>query len=99
MNRKKLLEEQIVQKLPYRCPYCDHPISYEQFNMKVGENKIKCPSCKKKYIKVVSDGLPHPRPPPSRGRGYVGAPPLRGRGEEGVPVKEGEIMGSTIRRR
>jgi hypothetical protein len=24
----------------------------------IGENEIKCPSCKKKYIKVVPDGLP-----------------------------------------
>ena len=80
MNRKKLLEEQIVQKFPYRCPYCDHPISYEQFNMKVGENKIKCPSCKKKYIKVVSDGLPPPSPSPIKGEGIRGRSPVEGEG-------------------
>jgi Zn finger protein HypA/HybF involved in hydrogenase expression len=55
MNREKVLEEQIVQKFQYRGPYCDHPISYEQFNLKAGENEVKCPSCKKKYVKVVLD--------------------------------------------
>jgi uncharacterized protein YbaR (Trm112 family) len=50
-------EEQVIQKLPYRCPYCDQPISYDQFDLKVGENKIQCPSCKKTYIKVVPDSL------------------------------------------
>jgi uncharacterized protein YbaR (Trm112 family) len=49
------LEEQIVQAFAYACPYCDQPISYDQFNLKVGENEITCPSCKKKYIKVVLD--------------------------------------------
>jgi ATP-dependent DNA helicase RecG len=48
-------EEQVIQKLPYRCPYCDQPISYDQFDLKVGENEIQCPSCKKTYIKVVPD--------------------------------------------
>jgi len=78
MNRKKVLKEQVVQKLPYRCPYCDHPISYGQFNMKVGENKIKCPSCKKKYIKVVSDGLLPPSPSPVEGEGRRRDPRQRG---------------------
>jgi ATP-dependent DNA helicase RecG len=49
------LEEQIVQKFPSRCPYCDQPISYDQLNLKIGENKIQCPSCKKVYIKIVSN--------------------------------------------
>ena len=57
MRRKKELEEQVVQKLPYWCPYCDQPISYDQFNLKVGENKIQCPSCEKVYIKVVSEAM------------------------------------------
>ena len=57
MNRKKVLEEKIVQKFRYRCPYCDHPISYDQFNLKAGENEVKCPSCKKKYIKLVAPSL------------------------------------------
>ena len=57
MRRKKELEEQVIQKFPYRCPYCDQPISYDQFNLKVGENKIQCPSCEKVYIKVVSEAM------------------------------------------
>jgi rubrerythrin len=48
------IEEQLVQKFSYRCPYCNEPISYDQFNLKVGENDIQCPSCKKIYIKVVA---------------------------------------------
>ncbi len=51
------MEEQVVQKFPYRCPYCDQPISYDPFDLKVGENEIQCFSCKKIYIKVVSDPL------------------------------------------
>ena len=57
VSMKKELEEQVIQKFPYRCPYCDQPISYDQFELKRGENKIQCPSCKKIYIKVVSDLL------------------------------------------
>ena len=49
------MEEQVIQKFFYRCPYCDQTISYDQFDLKVGENKIQCPSCKKIYIKVVPD--------------------------------------------
>lgn len=49
------LEEQIIQKFSYRCPYCDHPINYNDIHLKPGENKIKCPSCKKTYIKIVPD--------------------------------------------
>jgi len=52
------MEEQIIQKFSPRCPYCDQPISYEKHDLKVGENEIQCPSCKKIYIKVVSDEIP-----------------------------------------
>ena len=48
-------EDQVIQKFPCRCPYCDQPISYEQFDLKIGDNEIECPSCKKIYIKVVLD--------------------------------------------
>jgi len=48
-------EEQVVQKFPYSCPYCDQTISYDQYDLKVGENEINCPSCHKVYIKVVLD--------------------------------------------
>jgi len=48
-------EEQLVQKFSYRCPYCNEPISYDQFNLKVGDNEIQCPSCKKIYIKIITD--------------------------------------------
>jgi transposase-like protein len=51
---KKKLEEQVVQKFPHRCPYCDQIISYEKFDLKVGENEIVCPSCKRTYIKLVA---------------------------------------------
>ena len=66
MRRKKKLEEQVVQKFPHRCPYCDQTISYDQFDLRHGENEIRCPSCRKIYIKVVGDrfekGLPRKRP-------------------------------------
>lgn len=52
---KKEFEEQLVQKFPHVCPYCDRPVSYDQFDLKVGENEIQCVSCKKTYIKVVFD--------------------------------------------
>jgi len=55
MHVKKKFEEQVVQKFPCRCPYCDQPVSYDRFNLKIGENEIRCPSCKKRYIKVVLD--------------------------------------------
>ena len=55
VSMKKKLEERVIQEFPYRCPYCDHPISYDRFGLKRGENKIECPSCKKIYIKVVSE--------------------------------------------
>ena len=60
------LKEQVIQKFPQRCPYCDRPISYDQFDLKTGENEIQCPSCKKIYIKVVSDISPPPSPSSSR---------------------------------
>jgi len=49
------LEEQVVQKLSHRCPYCDQPVSYDSFDSKMGENKIQCPFCKQIYIRVVSE--------------------------------------------
>ncbi len=51
------MEEQAVQKFSYRCPYCNQPISYDPFDLKVGENEVQCPSCKMIYIKIVSDPL------------------------------------------
>jgi uncharacterized Zn-finger protein len=51
---KKKMEEQILQRFSCRCPYCDAPVSYDQFDLKRGENEIRCPSCKRVYIKVVS---------------------------------------------
>ena len=54
---KSKLEEQVVQKFPHRCPYCDQPISYDQFDLKMGKNEIQCPSCKRIYIKVVVDSV------------------------------------------
>ena len=54
-HKKKEFEEQWVQKFPRCCPYCDQPVSYDQLDLKVGENEIQCLSCKKTYIKVVSD--------------------------------------------
>jgi len=49
------LEEQVIQKFSYRCPYCDHPITYNELHLRPGENEVKCPSCKKTYIKIVPD--------------------------------------------
>ena len=46
------LEEQIVQKFFHRCPYCDQTISYDEIELKSGENEIECPSCKKIYIYI-----------------------------------------------
>ena len=45
--------EQTIQKFPYRCPYCDEPISYGPLALKEGENFIQCPTCQKTYIKIV----------------------------------------------
>ena len=75
MLKKKELEEQVIQKLSYRCPYCDRPVAYDDLHLKPGENEVKCPSCKKKYIKVVLDNSP----PPS---------PIKGKGKKGL-VKGG----------
>lgn len=51
------MEEQVVQKFAYRCPYCDQIVSYDQFDLKIGENEIECSSYKKIYIKVFPDPL------------------------------------------
>ena len=52
---KGKLKEQVIQKFSYRCPYCDHPITYNDLHLMPGENEVKCPSCKKIYIKIVPD--------------------------------------------
>jgi rubrerythrin len=49
------MEERVIQKFSYRCPYCDQPISYEKYHLKDGENEVQCPFCHKIYIKVVSN--------------------------------------------
>lgn len=49
---KKRSEEQVVQKFPHRCPYCDQIISYDEIELKRGENEIECPSCRKIYIYI-----------------------------------------------
>ena len=54
---KKKTLEQVIQKFPYRCPYCEQPISYDQSNLKVGENEVICPSCQRTYIKLVTPSL------------------------------------------
>jgi uncharacterized Zn-finger protein len=51
------LKEEVLQKFPYRCPYCDQPISYDSFDLKEGENSIQCPSCLKTYVRILT-GLP-----------------------------------------
>jgi len=53
-QRKKEFEEQVVQKFPHGCPYCNQPISYERGDLRVGENEIRCSFCKKIFIKVVA---------------------------------------------
>ena len=55
MELKRGMEERVVQSFPHRCPYCDQPISYDPFDLEEGENRIECPSCKKIFIKVISD--------------------------------------------
>jgi len=52
---KKKTLEQVIKKFLYRCPYCDHSITYDDLNLKPGENEIKCPFCKRTYIKIVPD--------------------------------------------
>ena len=54
---KKKLKERVVQKLPYRCPYCEQPVTYDDLHLKPGENEVKCPSCKRTYIKLVAPSL------------------------------------------
>lgn len=48
-------EEQVVQRFPNRCPYCDNEVSYEGINLKTGENEVVCPVCQRTYIKVIFD--------------------------------------------
>jgi len=55
MRRKQELEEQVIQKFSYRCPYCDRPVAYDDLHLKPGENEVKCPSSKRVYIKIASD--------------------------------------------
>ena len=59
--KKNEPEEQVIQKFPNRCPYCDQPISYDQFDLKIGENLVECPSCKKTFFRVVLDSLEEPK--------------------------------------
>jgi Zn finger protein HypA/HybF involved in hydrogenase expression len=54
---KKRVEEKIIQKFPYRCPYCEQEVSYEEKELKAGENVVECPSCQREYIKVVMDSF------------------------------------------
>jgi NAD-dependent SIR2 family protein deacetylase len=82
---KKELKEQMIQKFPYRCPYCEQPVSYDRLDIKIGENEIRCPSCKKKYIKVVFDGSPSPSPSPVKGEGKKGS--VKGKEKKGSTVK------------
>jgi predicted SprT family Zn-dependent metalloprotease len=58
MVKKTELKEQVVQKFSYRCPYCDQPVSYDEFDLRVGENEIQCLHCKKTYIKMVAAPFP-----------------------------------------
>ncbi len=51
------LEEKTIQKFPHRCPYCNQTISYDFFDLKIGENDIQCPSCRSNFIKLVSDSF------------------------------------------
>jgi len=55
---RKTPEEFIVQKLESRCPYCDHPISYDRVDLKAGENPITCFSCQKVFFKIISRSNP-----------------------------------------
>ncbi len=88
MHMKKKLEEQIIQKFPYRCPYCEQPISYDQFNLKPGENEIQCLSCKRIYIKVVSNILPPPQ-----------SSPIKGEKKKGSLFKERVRVASNVKKR
>ena len=57
IHSNSAMEDQVIQKLPHRCPYCEQPISYEKYHLKKGENEIKCPSCNKIFIKIESWSL------------------------------------------
>ncbi len=48
-------EKILIQSWPSRCPYCDEVVSYDAFPLVEGENVIVCPSCRKTFIKIVSD--------------------------------------------
>jgi hypothetical protein len=50
-------------------------------HLKPGENEVKCPSCKKKYIKVVLDNSPPSSPSPIKGEGKKGL--VKGEGNRG----------------
>jgi len=69
------LKEIVVQEFPHRCPYCDQPVSYEQFDLKPGENLIRCPSCQTTFVKVVQDFFENEEPHPSRLRRHTGLKP------------------------
>jgi hypothetical protein len=60
-------KEMVVQQFPHRCPYCDQPVSYEEFDLKQGENLILCPSCHRSYIKEVGLEFANRDPEPSSG--------------------------------
>jgi len=81
MRRKQELEEHVIQKFSYRCPYCDRPVAYDDLHLKPGENEVKCPSCKKKYIKVALDNSPPSSPSPIKGEGKKGL--VKGEGNRG----------------
>lgn len=55
VNKLKIFDELVIQKFPNRCPYCDEPISYESMDLKIGENEVECPFCKKKFIRIIFD--------------------------------------------
>jgi endogenous inhibitor of DNA gyrase (YacG/DUF329 family) len=55
MAMKRRLGEQVIQKFSHRCPYCDQPVTYGDLDLRPGENKVNCPSCKRAYIKIVPD--------------------------------------------
>jgi hypothetical protein len=77
-QEKKEFEEQLVQKFPHGCPYCEQPVSYDQLELKPGENEIRCPSCKKIYIRVIPD--------PARNDLVRKIPPFGRKGEGGSRV-------------
>lgn len=54
VNQTRMIDEFVIQKFPNRCPYCEEPISYDSIHLKIGDNEVECPFCKRKFIKVVS---------------------------------------------